>query len=344
MSVSLRPWVIDGVVPFAAGFGELAAAAADLLVESIVGLSNYSEEGLNYAPLVFVTSDLPQTLLALGGSDAILIGSELQGALAARAALRSCAPLGEGRRWAVFLCLGEGRIEYGLFRAEGSSLRPTSFELLRRLSNEAPPTIGLTQLRSGVVEVRSSTGLGRYFDFSGSQEETRDPGYVVQEFTAAVTSAAPEDVRPELRAFYYRLSVEILTGNHGSLAAVLAPGNASPAFLLDGNWLQQPVDLTPTIRRENVAATSEGTQALFAYSQLIRRMTMMDGITVFGADGTVRAYGCFLREPAAVFKGNRARGGARRRAYEVLRSHVGDGLSAALYRSQDGAADCVTAL
>lgn len=306
VSVSLRPWVIEGVEPFAASFGNLAAASAELLVESIVGLSNYSEEGLAYAPLVFVTSDLPQTLAALGGSDAIRVGSELEGVTAARAALRSCAPLGEGRRWAVFLCLSGGRVEYGLFRPEGSPLRPTSFELLRRLSNQTPPTIGLTQLRSGVVEVRSSTGLGRYFDFSGSQEEARDPGYVVQEFTASVTATAADDVRPQLRAFYYRLGVEILTGNHGALAAVLAPGNASPAFLQDGNWLEHPVDLTPTIRRENTDSTSAGTQALFAYSQLIRRMTMMDGITVFGSDGTVRAYGCFLREPAAVVKANHA--------------------------------------
>ena len=343
VSVSLRPWVIEGVVPFAEGFGQ-HATAADLLVESIVGLSNYSEEGLAYAPLVFVTSDLPRTLAALGGADAILVGSESQGALAARTALRSCAPLGEGRRWAVFLCLKENRVEYGLFRTEGSPLRPTSFELLRRLSTQAPPTIGLTQLRSGVVEVRSSTGLGRYFDFSGSQEEARDPGYVVQEFTAAVTSSAEPDVRPQLRAFYYRLGVEILTGDHGALAAVLTPGTATPSFLQDGNWLEHPVDLTPTIRKENATSSSEGTQALFAYSQLIRRMTMMDGIAVFGSDGTVRAYGCFLREPTAVIKANRAGGGARRRAYEVLRSHVGHGLSAALYRSQDGAADCVTAL
>lgn len=344
VSVSLRPWVSEGVAPFAESFGDLAALAADVLVESIVGLSNYSEEGLAYAPLVFVTRDLASTLTALGGSDAILVGAEVEGLVAARAALRSCAPLGEGRRWAVFLCLQQGRVEYGLFRPESSPLRPTSFELLRRLSTTALPTIGLTQLRTGVVEMRSSAGQGRYFDFSGSQEEARDPGYVVQEFTAAVTSHAAADVRPQLRAFYYRLGVEILTGNHGALAAVLAPGTEVPALLRDGNWLEHPVDLTPIIRRENLDATSAGTQALFAYSQLIRRMTMMDGIAVFGPDGTVRAYGCFLREPGALIKTNHPRGGARRRAYEVLRSRVGDGLCAALYRSQDGAADCVTAL
>ncbi len=342
-SVSLRPLVVEGVTPFAQGFGARATAAADILVEAIVGLSNYSEEGLAYAPLVFVSSDLPGALAALGGSDPILIGAEPQGAAAARAALRSCAPLGEGRRWAVFLHLGGEALEYGLFRPEGSPLRPTSFELLRRLHAGAPPTVGLTQLRSGVVEVRSSTGLGRYFDFSGSPEEARNPGYVVQEFMAAVTATAQLDVRPQLQAFYYRLGVEILTGNHGALAAVLAPGEAMPGFLGDGNWLAHPVDLTPTIRQENAGSSSAGTQALFAYSQLIRRMTMMDGITVFGSEGTVRAYGCFLREPHTQVHPGRAAGGARRRAFEDLRSRVGHGLTAALYRSQDGAADCVTA-
>ena len=70
---------------------------------------------------------------------------------------------------------------------------------------------------------------------------------------------------------------------------------------------------------------------------------MMDGVTVFATDGTVRAYGCFLREPGTGVPSAQVVGGARRRAYGVLRSHVGSELVAALYRSQDGAADCVVA-
>ena len=203
VSVSLRPLVVDGVAPFAQPFGTRCAEATDLLVELIVGLSNYSEEGLAYAPLVFLASELEPMLAKLGGSEPILLGSEPSGATAARAALRNCAPLGEGRLWAMFLLLRAEGAEYGLFRPEGSPLRPTSFELLRRIHSGGPPIVGLTQLRSGVVEIRSASGQGRYFDFSGSPEEARNPGYVVQELVAAVTFAVEADVRAQLQAFYY---------------------------------------------------------------------------------------------------------------------------------------------
>lgn len=58
---------------------------------------------------------------------------------------------------------------------------------------------------------------------------------------------------------------------------------------------------------------------------------------VLGPDGTVRAYSCFIREAPPASTGAFVLGGARRRAYELLRSQLGTALIACLYRSQDGA-------
>lgn len=343
-SVSLRPLVLEGVLPFARLLEAEVAATSELLTELIVGISNYREEGLQYAPVVFVTANLEAALARVRGADPLFIGRERLGGEVARSALRRCAPLGEGRRWGVLLRLEDGSCDYGIFALDTAQLRPTSFELLRRTSSDGPATVGITQLRAGVVEVRASAEQGLYFDFSGSPEQARDPGYVVREFVAAVTSSAPAEVRAQLQAFYYRISVDILTGNHGTLLVVVPPDTPPPPSLSDGVWLPTPVSLHAAIARDEAVSTSETARALISYSQLIRRMTMMDGITVFGTDGTVRAYGCFVRDEGVGGASSRIVGGARQRAFERLCGHVGRGLVAALYRSQDGAADCVSSI
>jgi hypothetical protein len=338
-AISLRSLVNSGVDPFAGPFGACAGIAEGVLVELIIGLSHFQEEGLSFAPMVFVTMDLEDLLRTVGGADPIAVGSGVEGAASARAALKSCAPLGEGRRWAVFLLVTPGGVQFGLFRPEGSPLRPTSFELLRRVRRDGSPIVGLARLRTSVVEVRSSTGVGQFFDLSGAEGEPGDAARVVREFMGAVTRTVQIELRPQLEAFYYRIGVEILTGDHGTLAAVLAPGTEAPRFLSDGIWFREPLDIIRWMT-QGVDGAPPQTHALLAYAQLIRRMMVMDGITVFGPDGTVRAYSCFIRDVASKSAGPFVLGGARRRAYELLRSQLGTALIACLYRSQDGAIEC----
>ncbi len=339
-SISLRPLVSNGAQPFANLYGDRARDAVDVLVEIIVGISHFEEEGFAYAPMVFVATDLEDLLRTVRGSDPIVVGTGSSGRASARAALKSCAPLGEGRRWAVFVLMTPSGFEFGLFRPEGSPLRPTSYEYLRRIRRNGPVIIGLARLRTSVVEVRASTGIGEFFDLSGSEEEAENPARFVNDFVGAVTRNVPEPMRPQLEAFYYRIGVELLTGDHGTLAGVLAPGVERPGFLSDGIWFKEPVDITTWIHRDEEGATSEGARALLAYAQLIRRMMVMDGVTLFGSDGTVRAYSCFIREARPQVASTYILGGARRRAYHILRSQLGQSLIGALCRSQDGAVDC----
>lgn len=123
---------------------------------------------------------------------------------------------------------------------------------------------------------------------------------------------------------------------------MLAPGVSRPEFLSDGIWFKEPVDITRWVHRDETGATSEGARALLAHAQLVRRMMTMDGVTVFGPGGSVHAYGCFIREPRTRTSASLVVGGARRRAYGLLRNELGRSLIGALYRSQDGAVDCDT--
>ena len=66
----------------------------------------------------------------------------------------------------------------------------------------------------------------------------------------------------------------------------------------------------------------------------------MDGITVLTNDGNLIAYNCFIREQLEGPPSRSVIGGARRRAFDILCTHLGDELSCVLYRSQDGAVEC----
>lgn len=136
-AISLRSLVRDGVQPFSGPFGACAGIVEGMLVELIIGLSHFQEEGFSFAPRVFVTLDLEGLLRTVGGADPIMVGSGVEGPASARAALKSCAPLGEGRRWALFLLVAPTGVRFGLFRPERSPLRPTSFELPRRVRRAA---------------------------------------------------------------------------------------------------------------------------------------------------------------------------------------------------------------
>jgi hypothetical protein len=91
--------------------------------------------------------------------------------------------------------------------------------------------------------------------------------------------------------------------------------------------------------------TEESRAAVQGRAQLLEGMLRTDGITVLRSDGAIVAYNVFVRHgplPAALL--GQPVGGARRRTFETLRSHVGAELSAAFYRSQDGVADVATAV
>jgi hypothetical protein len=161
----------------------------------------------------------------------------------------------------------------------------------------------------------------------------------VKDFAGIVTRDVPQDLRRQFETFFYRLGVEVLSANHGTILAVLDHRGRAPEYLRDGIWLESPVRIDGLIRTYEATRSDRDTLSLVALGSLIRRMAAVDGITVFGSDGTLRGYNCFVREGSAASPSRDVIGGARRRAYEILLSHLDGALVAALYRSQDGAAE-----
>lgn len=329
--LSFRPLIQEKILPFSARFGEMDSTAAAILLEAVVNVSNFKEEGQPLAPVVFLTTDLGELLKVVHGASPVSVGQGVADEATARMALKSCIPLGEGRQWAVYLHLTGGVVQYGVFCTDRSPLRVTSFEALR-LSKDSSGIVGITRLGENLVEICAGHGMQQYLDFSGASDLTTHPGKIIREFARAVTKDSAPELRQQFEAFFYRIGVEIFSGAHGVLAAVQDANKPQPQFLADGIWLNEPVNIG---MHSNKDATF-----LLAHSDLMRRMMTMDGIVVFSSAGCLLAYNCFIREQVVGPPSRSTPGGARRRAYEILASQVGSALTAAFYRSQDGFGEC----
>lgn len=338
--ISFRHYLQNGIIPFASEFTD-SKIVSDLLTEFVVVLSNYQEEGVHLYPVIFISEDLPSILSTVSGADTITVGSGPKSRETVQSAFKECAPLAEGRGWAIFTVLMDDEIIYGIFRTDQSPLNPTPFERLRRSTSAPKRVIGLTRMGGGFIELRSDQGKYKYIDVTGSHEDTKNPSKIIRDFVKLATQTAPDDFKMKLQSFYYRVGIDLLHSGHGSLIAVAHRNEEIPEILQDGILLEPKIDILLDIEKLIILKDTDSFQRLIAKNQLLRKMALMDGITVIDTAGAILGYNCFIRNSALErkYKKSHTIGGARRRAFDVLSSYVGESLAGVLYKSQDGHID-----
>lgn len=338
--LSFRPLLESAVRDFALESGWDAPTFPVVLAEIVTSLSRYREEGKRLFPVVFVTRDLDALLHEVAGRDPVLLGTGPLAVETIQRALKQCAPLGEGRTWVVFVHVAGESLRYGVFRSSASPIDPTALERLRRAPPSPAGTLGIVQVAENVIELRAGEGRHRMVHLSGAVAEAIPPMQVSRTFIEALTRDVPVGLREPLGNLYYRVVMDVLQVWHGTLAAVLPAGAEVPDFLSDGVVLHEPLHFAAATRRLLETGDRAATDELQANANLLRGMLGADGITVMRSDGSVVAYNVFIAHPPDRIR--TALGGARRRTFDVLSSHVGGSLVAAFYRSQDGKACCTS--
>ena len=92
------------------------------LVDLIVRLARYQEEGLKLFPKVYLTSNIEETIRMLPEAESLKIGIAGKNSEGIKRSLKECAPMANGG-WLVYINEMQDNIEYGLFK--GSS-NPTA--------------------------------------------------------------------------------------------------------------------------------------------------------------------------------------------------------------------------
>jgi len=340
---TIRTHLLSVVVDHLMKGGITCAYTHQLGCELVALLSAYREEERHLFPEVYViaaTEGDPLRIIAPGvtplsiGKIEIDKDFEAGAREAARAILKNCASLAiDG--WAIYIHRDQDGFSYGLFY---SSPQSYSVGAAAVLVNSSLPAVILRNSAENTVEIANSTGMRLEISLTTATPSNRSMSSQIMEFAQAACQDVPGDDREQASAYLNRLLTDFLRASHGALLAV-APITASleSEHFSGGVVFDVPVPLVTLMLSAVKEQSATAESMLRSHESLLRGMIMSDGITVLGADGSMRAFRVLVNiggEKAD--KGKIKAGGARTRAFDVLKRYLNEPFTAILFRSQDG--------
>lgn len=317
-NITFRTQLIGGVAEFCAGCGLPLFRNPLNLVELIVALAHYKEEGVRLNPQVYISNDIPSLTAMLPEGERVKIGDTTANANGIKEALKKTAPLAlDG--WSVYLQDRE-RIEYGVFRGSSNPLSVAMDEVL--LDGVAPLiVVKVFGIAEECVEVRASNGEYHHVFLDHRKDDTPPPLQYLDRLVAAMTARCGNDSQEALATFLKKLLFTAMRESHGCIVAVTNMERA-PTFLAhDGVILELPINfykLVGQLRKDEIDST-----VLSNKGALLKGMLNSDGIILFDNKGRLLGYNCFVK----VKHESGVIGGARRRAFAALGARLNKGLS-----------------
>jgi hypothetical protein len=329
-NITFRTQLIGGVAEFCVGCGLALFNNSLHLVELIVSLARYKEEGVRLNPQVYVSNDIRSLTAMLPDGERIKIGSTSKDVRGINEALKKTAPLAtEG--WCVYL-EDRNELEYGLFRGSGNPLSVAIDDVL--LESVGPITVvKVFSVADECVEIRCSNGEFHHVFLDHRREDTPSPLEHLDQLVASIVASARKDLREALNSFLKKLLFTAMRESHGCIIAVTNRSRPPVFIAKDGVLLDFPIDFADLVSQLKKGTTDS--TALANKGALLKGMLNSDGITLFDNRGRLLGYNCFVK----VKHERTAVGGARHRAFATLVDKIGNGLTAAFSRSQDGRAE-----
>jgi len=335
-TLSLREQLHQAVVEFLDDEGMACPKTRDGLVMLVNALAHYREEGKALFPEVFVFDSLEDVLGVLPESEHVQIGVDVKKAATMAMALKKCAPLAR-RGWAVYIERQATKFGYGLFRCGSTGVSLSPAEILIDQGDRKIPVFMLRQVAENVIQVSGVSESALLVHFGATKEVEVSPLPKLRDFIDCLVRDVPGEVQEQVASFYEKVLSGVLRASHGTLAAVVPRRRRklTKAFG-DGASLSPLISVAAKIGKVVSRPDCNSNSKLEACAALITGMLLSDGITVFGSDGTVRAFNVFVKHPR---DSGSAFGGARTRTFKVLCGLVGRDLVGALMQSQDGRVD-----
>lgn len=299
----------------------------------VTALANYTEEGKQLSPELYLTSDVSELLKFLPGSSHLEIGRCAISEEVPNIAVKHCAPLAN-HGWCIYVDLKDGVAHYGVFR---DALSPLAIPIGKALLSKGSGDVKIVRIHQSApacVELANHKGDSHIVFLSHKRESDPNPKEGISSLAEAICCQVRAKLRETTRTVIERAISAGLQESHGALVAV-ARATTRPKFFKDGRFFLTPISFESLVEQA-MAGGEEDRLRLLSHASVLEGMFGCDGIVIFNRRATVLGYNCFV--PATV-KGGAPMGGARKRAYAVLKEKVGNGLFAAFIRSHDGAAE-----
>ncbi|MXR37231.1 hypothetical protein [Craterilacuibacter sinensis] len=298
------------------------------LVELIVLLSRYQEEGVDLSPRVYITSDVQAMTRMLPGGEQYKLGGSSADQKGIKQALKKCAPLATGD-WMIYIADAGNKIEYGVFKGESNPISVSIDSILLSSDNDFH-TVRVSQLAKDCVETHSSHGDRHYIFLNHRDEDSPPPLQYLESLVEAITSKVPAEYLEALKSYLNKLLYDALRQSHGCLIVVSANDKVPALLSNDGVILENAINFSELVAE--VASKSIDSAQLDSKGTLLKGMLNSDGIIVFNQYAQLLGFNCFVKTAST----DDVVGGARKRAFTTLADDVGNTLHAAFIQSQDG--------
>lgn len=329
-NITFRSHLLGSVSDFseACNMGELTRPT--ILVELIVSVARYQEEGMKLCPEVYLCEDLKAILKMIPSSGELAIGKVDISESSVKEVLKKCAPLAVNG-WKIYL---ESTGNFGLFRDSLNPLNVPVEETIISKDGKGAKVVRIYQISDDCVELRSYCGGYHNIYLSHKKESDPSPEKYIDDLVRVICENVNEQDKNTTETYFKKELKDGLRKSHGSLIAVVR-GCKVPNLFSDGIKLLKPIDFSEIISvRKNEDFQPE---SLIAFGSILKGMLNTDGILVFSRDAKLLAYNCFVKSSKKQ-TGNPV-GGARRRAYDLVCEKLNRGTYAAFIQSQDGWTD-----
>jgi hypothetical protein len=333
ISVSFRDQTTGRINDLLIDEHQACAQSQNLLGYLAGALLNYKDEGLEFTPSVILCDGLEFFLRSFPGSVAHTIGTAPLDPSSGPKVLKDCGPL-SSENWFIFIeRTDKGCIRYGVFTYfrlptaiplhEGIAIDPTRFcVLLRKVS---PSTI----------EIRGAKGNNLTLIFS-TLRGAASSGELIEKFARACCRnlSAQDD---GFQTYLTRLLDSAIAVSHGTILLCAEHLDLNQVVeLQDAIRVSPLLDFYAAFSEFRAVNTAGSILTLQRCEELLHGFLRCDGMIVFDTLGRVTAYRVFYRPMEKERPATGIVGGARRRAFEGVKSLVGNRLVSALFRSQDG--------
>ena len=330
MNITFRTQLLGSISDFCTEC-DLALATPEVLVDLIVRLSGYREESTELAPQVYLTENIDLLVQMLPEGEKISISSAAPDASGVGQMLKICAPLAT-KEWRIFGQLCEHEMQFGLFRGSSNPLSVGVDDMLLSAQDEST-VIKTHQIADQCVHIQSSKSHNHHIFFNHRRQESPPPLQHIDDLLEYMLKRVDLVEIKSISSFLKNTLTPALLRSHGCILAVTNMRKSPKILSRDGIILGEPIDFPFMVRQlKRARHSSLLLQRIERKADLLKGMIGSDGITIFDQYGRLLGYRCFvpLAAKSAVV------GGARRRAFETLRSHLGRGLCAIFIQSQDG--------
>ena len=285
-------------------------------------------------PRVYLTDNIDLLINMLPEGEKLRLSATTADSFGIENMLKISAPLAVGE-WNIFGHQCAERMNFGIFRGSGSPISVGVDEVVLTDQNEAI-VIKAHQVAEECVQIANSKGSLHHIFFNDRKEDSLPPLRYIEDLVLSIAKRVNEDEKETTQGFLTKILMAALPKTHGCILAVTSMNRPPKILSDDAVLLDDPIDFPSLIRKlKNEKNIGGSLYLLEKKAEIFEGMIRSDGITLFDQYGRLLGYRCFVR----ISGENKVVGGARRRAFGALKTHLGRGLSAAFMQSHDGWTD-----